>query len=328
MRKSRIILLTLFISLSFAAFQAMGEEGNQYTVDQTAIVKDSFSDTVPEWSPIIITEGSVSEVVSQPAFATGGVAATSSEKQACGFGVSAREGLVSYLNTDTTLFDRKTEGRWPIASITKLMTAIVATELEMEKQTIEITEAMRATEGEAGNFKTGERVSGTDLLVSMLLVSSNDAAEAFAQTYGRDAFVRRMNTKAQELRMHNTHYTDPSGLSPMNQSTPNDLYTLAGYLYTAHPDLLKITQQKKATITDLATNRKRVLATINEFAGQALFANSGRVTFVGGKTGYIAEAEGNGNLLTVFTYNKQPFVIVVLGSPDRFGETRTLLKCI
>ncbi|EKD24296.1 MAG: hypothetical protein ACD_81C00060G0001, partial [uncultured bacterium] len=45
MRKSRIILLTLFISLSFAAFQAMGEEGNQYTVDQTAIVKDSFSDT-------------------------------------------------------------------------------------------------------------------------------------------------------------------------------------------------------------------------------------------------------------------------------------------
>lgn len=327
MRKSRIVLIAVFVSLSFVVFRAMGDEGNHYIVDQTAVVKDSLSDVGLAWSPIIITEGGVSEVVSHATFAPVNAVA-SSTSNACGYGVGAREGLVSFLNSDSATFKRKVDGRWPIASITKLMTAIVATDLELSKKNIELTEDMLAVEGSAGNFKTGELMSGADLLEGMLLSSSNDAAEAFAQSYDREVFIRRMNAKAQELRMTNTHFVDPSGLSPMNQSTPNDLYKLAGHLYTTYPELLKITRQQKATIVDLTTNRKRTIININEFVGQTLTARSGGVSFVGGKTGYITEAEGNGNLLTIFTYNKQPFVIVVLGSPDRFEETRTLLTCI
>ncbi|OGM94263.1 hypothetical protein A2524_01150 [Candidatus Wolfebacteria bacterium RIFOXYD12_FULL_48_21] len=317
MRKSRIILLILFISLSFAVFKAMGEEGNHYIVDQTAVVKDSISDAGSNWSPIIVTEGVAPELAAQGAFVS---PVAADIDQPCGAGVGMREGLMSYLNSDEVLFERKTDGRWPIASITKLMTAIVATELGMAKQDFTLTDAMVKTEGDAGGFKMGELFTGYDLLAAMLLSSSNDAAEAFAQSYGRDAFIRRMNVKAQELRMLSTHYVDPSGLSPLNQSTPSDLYKLAGYLHATHPDILKVSRQRKATIVDLNTNRKRIVTTINEFAGQA--------TFLGGKTGYIVEAEGNGNLLSVFMHNGQPFTLIVLGSPDRFGETKTLLKCI
>ena len=295
----------------------MGEEGNHYIIDQTAVVKDSISDSESDWSPIIVTEGVAPELAAQGAFVP--PPAVDSDQQ-CGAGVGMRERLASYLNSDEVFFERKAEGRWPIASITKLMIAIVATDLGMNDQDFTVTEAAVKTEGDAGGFKTGESFAGDDLLAAMLLSSSNDAAEVFAQSYGRDAFIRRMNVKAQELRMLSTHYVDPSGLSPLNQSTPSDLYKLAGYLHAIHPDILKISSQRKATIVDLNTNRKRVITTINDFAGQA--------AFLGGKTGYIVEAEGNGNLLSVFTHNGQPFTIIVLGSPDRFGETKTLLKCI
>lgn len=329
MRKSRIVLLGLFLTLSFAVFKAMGDDGSQRSVIQTAVVKDSFSKTELAWSPVIITETVPSpEVTAQGMLMTTASSSALNSEHSCGSGVRAREGLMGYLNSDITLFNRKTDGRWPIASITKLMTAIVATEAGMLERTITMTEDMVATEGDAGNFKVGELVSGSDLLESMLLVSSNDAAEAFAQSYGRDAFIRLMNEKAQKLRMFNTHYVDPSGLSPMNQSTPNDLYALAGHLYEIHPAILGISRMNKTTVVDLKTNRKRTLSTINEFAAQRLVGGSARIAFVGGKTGYIEEAEGNGNLFSIFTHDGQPFVIVVLGSPDRFGETKLLLTCI
>lgn len=319
MRKSRIILLLLFVPLSFAMFKAMGEAGARYDVDQTAVVKDSLSEAKEIMQPIVLTEGSAPEVVSYPALGPLEPIASTTD-QTCGSGIGSRFGLVRYLNSNGTPFERGPENRWPIASITKLMTAIVASEHGLLDREITFTDAMTAVEGSAGEFKTGEVVRGDDVLAGMLLVSSNDAAEAFAQTYGRDAFMRLMNDKARSLRMFDTKYVDPSGLSPQNQSTANDLYRLMGYLYETHPELLQVSRQRSATISLINTGTKRKLANINTFAGQA--------NFIGGKTGYIVEAEGNGNLLTLFTHNNQPFVIVVLGSPDRFGETKSLLKCI
>lgn len=319
MRKSRIIFLVLLAPLSFAVFKAMGESGNRYVIEQTAVVRDSISDMDAAARPVVLSEGAVPEIVSSPAFDVA-VATASSTEPGCGIGIGSRFGLVRYLNSDVTPFERGPENRWPIASITKLMTAIVASEQGVTDREIAFTEDMTAAEGSAGNFKAGEVMTGNDVLKGMLLASSNDAAEALAQTYGRDAFIRLMNKKAKELRMIDTTYFDPSGLSPRNQSTANDLYKLMGYLYDTHPELLRSTRQGKATVTELQTKRKRTIVNIDEFAG--------RSDFIGGKTGYIAEAEGNGNLVTIFTHNNQPFVIVVLGSPDRFGETKSLLTCI
>lgn len=299
----------------------MGESGNHFIIDQAAVVKDTLSTTVESaMPPAILSEGAPPEVVSQGTFGAVKPVASSTEV-ICGAGVAARFGLVRQLNSNIVPFERGAENRWPIASITKLMTAVVASEQEeLLAKRITFVEDMTKAEGGAGGFKAGEVMSGADILKGMLLISSNDAAEALAQTYGRDVFVRAMNDKADELRMLDTNFVDPSGLSPRNQSTVSDLYKLMSYLYNTHPELLRITRTRKASITELQTKRKRTIININEFAGQA--------GFIGGKTGYITEAEGNGNLVTLFTNNNQPFVFVVLGSPDRFGETRTLLKCI
>ncbi|KKU37147.1 MAG: Peptidase S11 D-alanyl-D-alanine carboxypeptidase 1 [Candidatus Wolfebacteria bacterium GW2011_GWE1_48_7] len=295
----------------------MEDEGNHYAVDQTAVVKNTIEAVL---QPALITEGSAPEIVSYPVLADLEPVSSSTTPETCTSRVETRFGLVRQLNGDTTVFERGIENRWPIASITKLMTAIVATEHNALASNITFTESILKAEGTAGGFATGEVVNGADVLKGMLLVSSNDAAEAIAQTYGRDAFIRIMNEKAKELRMLDTKYVDPSGLSPQNQSTASDLYKLMGYLYDEHPELLQITRQRSASISIAGVKAKRKLSNINIFAGQA--------NFIGGKTGYITEAEGNGNLLTLFTYNNQPFVIVVLGSPDRFGETKSLLTCI
>lgn len=326
MRKSRIILLGSLIALSVGAFNMLGQERVHYISGQTAIIKDAVLGAGGAIRPEI-AGGDSADVVAQPML-TASSNSTSTEDQTCGSRIGARYGLVRYLNSDVKLFERNPDARWPIASITKLMTAIIASEQGLPAKTITFTDGMTVAEGDAGNFKTGDTMSGTDVLKGMLLVSSNDAAEALAQTYGRDAFVALMNEKAKELRMMDTTYFDPSGLSARNQSTADDLYKLMSYLQSKHPELLSITRQKKTVITELNTKRKRTIANIDEFAGQAPSAGSGQATFIGGKTGYIVEAEGNGNLVTLFTRNNQPFMVVVLGSPDRFGETRTLLKCI
>jgi D-alanyl-D-alanine carboxypeptidase len=320
MRKNRIILLGLLIALSLGAIKLLGQERiHSIGGQQTAIIKDAISATGDAVRPQIVG-GDSADIVAQPVLDVASSNATSSEDQVCGSSIGARFGLVRYLNSDTTVFERNPEGRWPIASITKLMTAIVASEQGLLTKNITFTDAMTIAEGNAGNFKTGDVMIGSDILKGMLLASSNDAAEALSQTYGSDAFIALMNDKAKSLRMMDTTYFDPSGLSARNQSTSNDLYKLMSYLQSEHPELLAITRQKKVTVVELQTKRKRIIANIDVFAGQA--------NFIGGKTGYITEAEGNGNLVTLFTHNNQPFMVVVLGSPDRFGETRKLLKCI
>lgn len=319
MRKNRIIFLGLLIALSLGAFKMLGQERVHYISGQTAIVKNAVSVTADIVRPNVVG-GDSADIVAQPVLTIDPSNASSSEDQACGSSIGARFGLVRYLNSDMTPFERNPEGRWPIASITKLMTAIIASEQGLLTKNITFTDAMIAVEGSAGNFKAGDTMTGSDIVKGMLLVSSNDAAVALSQIYGSEAFIALMNEKAKTLRMSDTTFFDPSGLSARNQSTGNDLYKLMGYLNSEHPELLAITRQKKVTVTELNTKRKRTIANIDEFAGQ--------VNFIGGKTGYITEAEGNGNLVTLFTHNSQPFVIVVLGSPDRFGETRKLLKCI
>lgn len=319
MRKNRIIFLGLLIALSLGAFNLLGQERVHYISGQTATVVDAVSATADIVRPQIVG-GDSADIVAQPVLPATLSNATSSGDQTCGSFIGARLGLVRYLNSDVTPFERNPDGRWPIASITKLMTAIVASEQGLLTKNITFTDAMIAAEGNAGNFKAGDTMTGSDIMKGMLLASSNDAAEALSQTYGSDAFIALMNDKAKALRMMDTTYFDPSGLSARNQSTSDDLYKLMSYLQSEHPELLAITRQKKITVTELNTKRKRAIANIDVFAGQA--------NFIGGKTGYITEAEGNGNLVTLFTHNSQPLMIVVLGSPDRFGETRKLLKCI
>lgn len=222
----------------------------------------------------------------------------------------------AYALTGEELYSFRADKRWPIASITKLMTALIASEEFESNEVITITEKAIVTEGNSG-FAVGEKYYAEDLIEAMLLISSNDAATALAIHYGEDAFIDRMNERAGELGMTNTSFRDPTGLSFQNLSSVEDLRKLALYIWENDPQIFRTTTQKTGMLTEVQTGRRKTVENINTFAG--------RGDFLGGKTGRIPEAEGN--LLSIFkTQNREPTIIVVLGTKDRFKETEAILN--
>jgi len=211
-------------------------------------------------------------------------------------------------------FGWETEKRWPIASLTKLMTALVAFENISPKEVITITEEAIEIEGVSGNFAAGEKFKLNDLVKAMMLVSSNDAAGAISFHFGEDNFLASMNKKALELGMTNTNFVDPTGLSFKNQSTVNDLIRLTDYIRETQPEILAVTRKPKDVITEVRTGKKRTIVNINTFAG--------RSDFLGGKTGSTPEA--GGNLISVFKVAGEPKTIIVLGADDKFAETEKI----
>ncbi len=232
--------------------------------------------------------------------------------------LTARGVLIADPTTGETLFRISSGARWPIASLTKLMTAqIVAGAMDQERS---ITLA-RPDFADGGNSLTaamipGDRYRAADLLRVMLISSSNEAAEAFARTYGRDAFIAAMNARAAEWGLADTHFADPSGISAGNQSTPGDFLGLVRRIWSAHPELFEATRLPSLTVVESRTGESRTFLNTNEFAG--------RPDFLGGKTGTTPEA--GENLLTLFSFGSRPVMILLFGSSDRFRETEALLQ--
>ncbi len=311
MRKTHIILTLIAIPLIFTVLKVSGEERKTIVVN-TASISEVLTPSLNTAEQIFIKNESMPEVLPQNP-----ISAPSGFSSFCNSNLTTHLGLAKFLNQSTKVFELNPNNRWPIASIIKLLTATIALENFDPSKIVAINEIMVSTEGTAGEFKINESFKIKDLIKAMLLVSSNDAAEAIAQDFGRDNFVKLMNQKAKELNMADTFIYDPSGLSSRNQSTPNDIFNLVTYIYNNHPEILKITRTKKDYIIEQNSGKNRALININEFAGQA--------NFIGGKTGYTDEAQGN--LVSVFDKNGEILVIVVLGSQDRFGETMKLLEC-
>jgi len=208
--------------------------------------------------------------------------------------------------------------RWPIASLTKLMTALVARDLIPASTKIKIGEIDPETEGYAGGFSAGEIFSRKDLEKSLLMTSSNTAANAIADSYGKERFIDAMRSYVDKVGMINTYFDDPTGLSYKNQSTAEDLDKLINYILINEPEIFKITRTKSDRIYDYGSGRRREVLNINEFAGET--------GFIGGKTGTTPEAVGN--LISIFSSDggKSGKVIILLGSEDRFYETRNILE--
>ncbi|MGC9599198.1 MAG: serine hydrolase [Minisyncoccia bacterium] len=222
--------------------------------------------------------------------------------------------LVADLTSGTVFASANADARWPTASIAKLMTATVVEDKLSAATAITITEDMFATDVTEQTLVVGGRYTVSDLLRAMLLPSSNVAAEALASFYGRNAFLAEMNARAAAWGMSDTHFDDPSGISAGDESTANDLLKLAQKIYADYPQIFQITRTPQATIAEETSGKKILLTNINEFAGDA--------DFIGGKTGYTDQADGN--LLSVFRDGRKPLVVVVLGSGARFDDTKAL----
>jgi D-alanyl-D-alanine carboxypeptidase len=231
--------------------------------------------------------------------------------------ITAAGAILADLETGETYFEIRKNNRWPIASITKLMTSLKAIKNTDIKQITTITEKdFESDDSLVKYLKLGESYSINDLIKTMLTVSSNEAASAIANTYGREIFIRDLNSLANDLGMNSTNFNDPTGLSSANQSTPEDLRKLVLEIYSHDPELLETTRKQKTAIKELTSGKTVTLSNINSFAG--------RSDFIGGKTGFTDDAQGN--LLSLFSYKTRPIIIVVLGTTDRFGETDQLIS--
>lgn len=225
--------------------------------------------------------------------------------------------LVQDLSSGKVIFQFASGKRWPLASLTKLMTALLASELMPSNKEITLAQEAILTEGASGNFSPGEEFTLSDLIKAMLLVSSNDASRAIALDYGEERFVKIMNDKAKDLGMADTEFIDPSGLSLRNKGTSEDLKKLVNFIWKNEPAIFAVTRVAAGEIVDVKTGERRELKNINLFAGRA--------EFLGGKTGTMPSV--GGNLVSIFDISG-PKAIIVLGAVDKFAETEKIIEAL
>jgi len=233
--------------------------------------------------------------------------------------IKAQAVLIQSLDSGFPFLHYNTYKQWPIASISKLMTAVVVLENVGENKKIPISKNAVLTEGTAGELKSGEVYSSRDLIKIMLLTSSNDAAVAFSEYVGgSDEFVRSMNKKARELKMNDTVFYDESGLSDLNVSTAHDLLTLTKYIIEKHPEIFSWTRTNSFLVEPMNDPKTRTVTNIIPFLDNR--------NFLGGKTGTIESSHEN--FLGIFLLKNYRTAVIVLGSPNRVEEVPALLRWV
>ncbi|MDP3962320.1 MAG: serine hydrolase [bacterium] len=237
-------------------------------------------------------------------------------------GVQTAISAISYsvidIDQDIVIMEKDPERLLPIASVTKLVTAAVARNLIDEDQLITITAAAIATEGDTGRLRLDERLKVKELLYPLLMVSSNDAAEALARHYdsihGKGKFVKEMNNWANSIGAYRTYFRDPSGISPNNLSTANDISIIAKWIRDNEPDLFDITLTKAKSIRSHTWINPTHFLNLSEYQG--------------GKNGYTPEANRTSISLFALGFPKRIYSIVLLGSKQRDADTLIMLNDI
>ncbi len=228
--------------------------------------------------------------------------------------------LVIDAQTNQVLLSKNANDVRPIASLTKLMTAAVILDAHLPmNQIIEITDAdIDTLKWSSSRLRPGMQLPREELLKLALMSSENRAAHALARTYpgGIDAFMLAMNRKAQLLGMTQTHYIDPTGLSPQNESTAHDLALLVKAVY-AYPLIREFSTHEKSTV-DVGSRELQYRNTDH------LIFNRGWDILLQ-KTGYINEA---GHCLVLNAVVQGRRVVVVLldawGKYSHFGDAERI----
>lgn len=232
--------------------------------------------------------------------------------------ISAVSAVVVDQDSGVILYKKNHELRFPPASTTKIMTALVALDHYAEEDVLKIYKAN--VEGSSISFKQNEKFYFKDLLYAMMLPSSNDATLAIAQNYpgGEKEFVRKMNEKAREYNLHNSYFEEPVGLNDeKDYSTAFDLSRLANIAMRSK-EFREIVKTKNIKISSIDGNQYS-LQNLN------ILLNLPGVNGV--KTGFT---EGAGQVLVTSRKadDGREVIIVVMQSEDRFADSELLLNYI
>lgn len=228
------------------------------------------------------------------------------------------------------LFKKNETEKMPIASLTKLITAFVVSELYPLEQKIPVSVKAVNQMEDKGNLKPGEVLTVRDLLHIMLIESSNDAAFALVEPIGTENFVELMNLMAKEdIGMRDSQFFNPTGVDPedfaeaslpneINLSTAQDLVRLAEYLLKQKPLILDILGKKQYRVQS-ENGDLHMLKNINKLLGEI-------PGVIGGKTGYTERA--GGCLILIVKEDESYLINVILNSPHKFEEMEELISYV
>jgi D-alanyl-D-alanine carboxypeptidase (penicillin-binding protein 5/6) len=291
--------------------------GVTYAPKFMTAVKPASTEKAPDVAPLVIAENTIQTI---PALGDIHIGA----KSAYIYDVRAKRALFSK-DPDTVL---------PLASITKLMTALIAHELVASNKTVVVPKAAISQSGSSG-MSEGERFTTAALSKYAVLASSNDAAYALASAVGaviddkkdpNQTFVKTMNIRATELGLPHLHFLNPTGLDisttePGAVGTAREISFLMEYIIANYPEILAPTTVANARVYNAdgvyhdAENTNPIIGDIPNLLGS--------------KTGYTDLAGGNLTIAFDVGYNR-PIIITVLGSTydGRFTDVKKLVEAV
>ena len=228
--------------------------------------------------------------------------------------INANSFLVGDLDTGEVIFQRKPNTIYPIASITKYMTAYTAAENFDPNELAEITSEKLKVEGSRARFKIGDSLTIRELLYPLLLVSSNDAGEILAAQRNRELFVAQLTQSARKLGMNNTNFNDPTGLSKGNSSTATDLFIMMRGVRDEYPQIIDISRLSFKENGSYLWQNINKASTFPEFrGGKTGYTNAARQTSIG----YYQIKLANDQTKNI--------AVVILQSNTRQQDTRNVL---
>ena len=246
--------------------------------------------------------------------------------------VASTSYIVQDISSKTVIAQRRPDVVLPPASITKLMTALVAIETWPDKNTVLTVQNEDRAIGQTIELTKGDQLSVDSLLHGLLIHSGNDAALTLADNYcaptkpkgeggncGYPAFVAAMNQKAKDLNLLSTVYKNPSGIDQYGHLTSaRDIATLASVALT-DPYIQGVVAKDVVAITDVTGTKTYELESTDELL-------SVLPGLVGGKTGWTT---GAGECFVSYVERDgRGIITVVLGSVDRFADTTRLVEWV
>jgi D-alanyl-D-alanine carboxypeptidase (penicillin-binding protein 5/6) len=233
---------------------------------------------------------------------------------------TARSLYVMDRESGSILYAKNPDQPRSIASTAKMMTALVALETYPLDRELTVREEAFTT-GTTMGLKVGEKMKVSELLKGLLIPSGNDAAFVFANNHpqGYSGFLTAMNAKAKQLHLKDSVFRTPSGLDEEDQSSSaHDLAILANEVMK-NPILRSIVGTKQTTIQDSTGKISHILNNTQALLGEV----EGVVGIKTGTTEFAGE-----NLVTEVDRDGHQVIIVVLGSKDRFNETRQIIDWV
>ncbi|PIS05435.1 MAG: hypothetical protein COT81_01490 [Candidatus Buchananbacteria bacterium CG10_big_fil_rev_8_21_14_0_10_42_9] len=233
--------------------------------------------------------------------------------QSLGLVTSATSALVIDRKTKKVLWSKNPDTVGPVASLTKLMTALVFLDNNPGWDETVLINSQDQLNGGRVYIVPGDTISIKDLFNLTLIASSNEAAAALARSTGlsSEEFVSQMNERAQLLGLEDTKFVEPSGLDPNNVSTAADIAKLLNHAFSVD-EIIETNQREEYIFTPVGSKISRAAQATNLLLNS--FVNEGEYKISGAKTGFIDESGYNLAMSVSKVDSSGEIILVLLGS--------------